>query len=197
MVANVTLYPESVHRRFWIICHFLSSKFFPPPLPIPPQHILERSWILALQILSRLLPTLLPLRPSIPEPSSQRHSSSWLCDASSVRQSSKILSLKGWFTIIKSRSHHSFITIASWRAVRSSRVRFESFSFLRALRLNMLPQCQGPVWAIDDLSRCFQRKWVYTNGNPDRWNFMLITRYILIAFFRSYFPSQSAALRCC
>ncbi|KAJ5981216.1 hypothetical protein N7522_013637 [Penicillium canescens] len=21
----------------------------------------------------------------------------------------------------------------------------------------MLPQCQGPIWAIDDLSRCFQR----------------------------------------
>jgi hypothetical protein len=24
----------------------------------------------------------------------------------------------------------------------------------------MLPECHGPIWAIDDVSRCFQRKYV-------------------------------------
>jgi hypothetical protein len=25
----------------------------------------------------------------------------------------------------------------------------------------MIQRCRDPLWAIDDLSRCFQRKWVH------------------------------------
>lgn len=43
-------------------------------------------------------------------------------------------------------------------------------------------QCHGPVWAIDDISPCFQRKYVRCNGTCDvGWLGSLVTNNMSLA----------------